>query len=288
MRRSCCFGGFAGFPGPARTSRPPRGERRHRGCAAARTVPPPKVSVDPRSFPQIVSASVRRLKRRGGPRGADSQPSQPCRARRGPRRFRPVRPHGFDTTDRRARADDIAVIHASGGRGHDHGSLERRRPAGGYQPARVLSRHEPAGTTHVLGLRHRLGARRHGLHDLPAGGRHHYRDVACRCRHGRARRHHHAVGLGHRRLDRGLHVRPHRPRADVADHHHLVRVLLAGLRLRAELRAVADRTHHSRPRLRRRMGRRRGADRRDHPSAVSRPRGRLGAVRLGGRLGSRC
>ena len=39
------------------------------------------------------------------------------------------------------------------------------------------------------------------------------------------------------------------------------------------------------PRLRRRMGRGRGADGRSDPPAISRPRGRLGAIGLGGRLG---
>ena len=157
----------------------------------------------------------------------------------------------------------------------------------GHQPSRLLSRHEPAGTADVLGLRRGLGARRHGLHDLSAGGRHHHRAVESRSRHGRPRRHGDAARLRGRRLARRLSRRPHRPRADVAIHHPVVLVLLAGLRLRAEFRSVADRPRAARPRLRRRMGRGRGADGRDDPAAISRTRGRLGAVRLGGRLGPR-
>ena len=59
---------------------------------------------------------------------------------------------------------------------------------------------------------------------------------------GRARRHRDAAGLRDRRLARRLSLRPYRPGQDAPDHHHLVLVLLAGLRGRAEFRAAPDRT----------------------------------------------
>ena len=63
---------------------------------------------------------------------------------------------------------------------------DRSRPDRRHQPSRLLSRHEPAGAADVLGLRSGLGARRHGLHDLSAGDRHHHRAVEGRSRHRRA------------------------------------------------------------------------------------------------------
>ena len=162
---------------------------------------------------------------------------------------------------------------------------DRNRSDRRHQPAGILPRHEPAGAADVLGLRGGLGARRHGFHDLSAGDRHHHRAVEGRSRHRRPRRHRHAAGLRHRRLARRLSRRPHRPRQNPAVHDPVVLVLLAGLRLGAEFRPAADRPRAARPRLRRRMGRRRGADGRGDPAAISRPRGRLGAIRLGGRLG---
>ena len=56
---------------------------------------------------------------------------------------------------------------------------------------------------------------------------------------------------------------------------------------RAELRATVRPARAAGLRLRRRMGGRRGADGRDDPRQVSRPRRRLRAERLGGRLGRR-
>ena len=154
-----------------------------------------------------------------------------------------------------------------------------------HQPARVLSRHEPAGTADVLGLRVGLGARRHGLHDLSAGDRHHHHAVEGRSRHRRPRRHRDAASLRGRRLARRLSRRPHRPGQNPAVHDPVVLVLLAGLRRRAEFRSAPDRARGARPRLWRRMGRGRGADGRGDPPAISRTRGRFGAIGLGGRLG---
>ena len=68
----------------------------------------------------------------------------------------------------------------SGGNCHGHDRAIRcdgNRTDRGHQPSRLLSRHEPAGAADVLGLRGGLGARRHGLHDLSAGDRHHHRAV---------------------------------------------------------------------------------------------------------------
>ena len=98
-------------------------------------------------------------------------------------------------------------------------------------------------------------------------------------------RHGDAAGVRGRRLARRLSRRSHRPGQDAAAHHPLVLVLLAALRLRAEFRSVDRCARAARPRLRRRMGRGRGADGRSDPRAISRPRGRLRAVGLGRRLG---
>ncbi|MET3343631.1 hypothetical protein ABIF52_004012 [Bradyrhizobium japonicum] len=176
------------------------------------------------------------------------------------------------------------------GNTHDHSRSEpahRTRRDRGHQPSRLLSRHERAGAADVLGLRGGLGARRHGLHDLSAGDRHHHRAVEGRCGLGGSRRHRDAAGLCDRRLARRLPLRPYRTGQDAPDHHHLVLVLLAGLCRRAEFRPAPDCTRRARPRLRRRMGGGRRADGRGDPAAISRARGRLGAVGLGGRLGSR-
>ncbi|MHC2394715.1 MFS family permease [Bradyrhizobium liaoningense] len=54
--------------------------------------------------------------------------------------------------------------------------------------------------------------------------------------------------------------RPYRACQDAPDHHHLVLVLLSGLRRRAEFRPAPDRTCRARSRLRRRMGGGRRAD----------------------------
>ncbi len=174
------------------------------------------------------------------------------------------------------------------GNAHDHSRSDwahRTRRDRGHQPSRLLSRHERAGAKDVLGLRRRLGARRHGLHDLSAGDRHHHRVVEGRCGVSRSCRHGDAAGLRHRRLARRLSLRPYRPGQDAPDHHHLVLVVLAGLRGRAEFRAAVDRARRAWSRLRRRMGRGRRADGRSDPAAISRTRGRLGAIGLGGRLG---
>ncbi len=172
---------------------------------------------------------------------------------------------------------------------HEHGRTVRRdgnRTHRGHQPPRLLSRHEFAGTADVLGLRGGLGARRHGFHDLSARDRHHHCDVESRSRQRRACRDGDVAGLGGRRLAGRLSRGPDRPRQNLAAHHPVVLVLLAGLRLCAEFRSVDRRPRIARSRLRRRMGRRRRADGRSDPPAISRPRGRLGAIGLGSRLGA--
>ena len=109
--------------------------------------------------------------------------------------------------------------------GSDRNRADRR-----HQPSRILSRHEPAGAADVLGLRGRLGARRHGFHDLSAGDRHHHRAVEGRSRHRRPRRHGDAAGFRHRRLARRLSGRPHRPGQNLAADDPVVLGVLAGLR----------------------------------------------------------
>ena len=136
------------------------------------------------------------------------------------------------------------------------------------------------------GLAPRVGARRHGLPDLSACDRHHHHDVEGRCRLGRPCRHGNAAFVCDWRLARRLYRRSCRPGQDASVYHPLVLGLLAGLRDRAELRSAADCTGCARAGLWRRMGGGRRADGRSDPPAISRPRGRLGAIGLGGRLGT--
>ena len=120
---------------------------------------------------------------------------------------------------------------------HHRAAIGRDRNRGDrrHQPSCLLPRHEPAGTPHVLGLRRRLGARRHGFHDLSAGHRHHHRDVEGRCWRGGPCRHGHTAGLGRRGLARRLSGRPHRPGQNAAIHDPVVLAVLAGLRRRCRI-----------------------------------------------------
>ena len=142
-----------------------------------------------------------------------------------------------------------------------------------------------AREAHVLGKLWRLGAgcaRRPDVRPCHPCADRGLRHQQGRCRPARLG---HAVLRRVRRLARRRARRSLWPRQGAPDHGADLCARDLRLRIRDELHPAPGAQGDPGPRLRRRMGRRRRADGRDHPPRTSRQGARLGAERLGRRLG---
>ncbi len=164
----------------------------------------------------------------------------------------------------------------------DDGIAGQRAPSD-----RLVRGDEAAGEDHVLGLPGRLDPRCHGRADLQLRDPGDHRRVRDQQHRRRPDRDRDLAHLGVRRLGGGRAVGPLWARADPADHHRLVCGVHLPLRLCADLYPALHRPRADGVRLRRRVGRRRRADRRGHPRRASRQGGGRDAERLGDRLGHR-
>ncbi len=160
-----------------------------------------------------------------------------------------------------------------------------KNPHPGGKHAGLVQRPDGARAAHHGRLLRRLVARCARRDDLHLRHPEPDRALAHLRRPGGRTRHHHPAGLGLRRLAGRGAVRPLGAGAGAAGHHPVVRVLHLPLRLGAELPAIVLVPRPARPRFRRRVGGRRGADGRGDPRQIPRPGGRHRADRLVDRLG---
>ena len=182
----------------------------------------------------------------------------------------------------RAGARQARIAYSSAPRRHPRAHFPATSKRHTHAMVQRAQRHR---ASHVRRRLRRLGRRRARLHGLHFRDLHAHQFVGHRQGAGRHAGHRHAAVLGAGRLARGHPGRPLRPRARAAIHHPVVLGLHGGHRLRAELRTTVRAARAARPGLRRRVGRRLGADGRDRPRPASRQGRGHGAERLGGGLG---